>query len=181
MPPRRRRPRCRLALPIALALAGSGCRGPGEVRVEVPPDSAAGEVRFTLAGPTGAALVVPVHVNGAGPYDFVFDTGATLTCIDQQLARKLGLRDGELAPRLGFALGGAGRVQVVQVDSLRIGRVQAFELDACIMDLPEVEALGLRVQGLVGLNFMKPFRVHIDFERRLLRLEEATEKANGGT
>jgi|GEM_PF-3917599 len=43
-----------------------------------PVDSVAGEVEFALAGPGGAALLVPVFVNGEGPFDFVLDTGATL-------------------------------------------------------------------------------------------------------
>src|SRR5215510_9417073 len=71
-------------------------------------DSAGGEVEFDLAGPGGAVLVVPVYLNGTGPYDFVLDTGATLTCVDQKLAAQLGLpsRFGRMG--IGAGVGGTG-------------------------------------------------------------------------
>jgi hypothetical protein len=52
---------------LALALAPLGCdvaSRPGSVALA---DSAAGEIPFRLAGTGGAALIVPVHVNGQGP------------------------------------------------------------------------------------------------------------------
>jgi hypothetical protein len=41
--------------------------------------------------PNGAAILVPVKINGQGPYTFVLDTGATFTCIDQKLVDQLKL------------------------------------------------------------------------------------------
>lgn len=43
-------------------------------------------VPIHLAGPGETALLVPVRINGQGLYDFVLDTGATLTCVDVALA-----------------------------------------------------------------------------------------------
>ena len=111
---------------------------------------------FELAGPGGAALVVPVHLNGEGPYSFVLDTGATLTCVDQVLADSLNLP--ESAGRIGVGAGirGSGRMQLVSVDSLRLGATSAFELTACAIDLSQLETAGLDVHGLLGLNFLRP-------------------------
>jgi predicted aspartyl protease len=39
----------------------------------------------------GARTVVAVKLNGAGPYDFMVDTGATVTVLDTALFQKLGL------------------------------------------------------------------------------------------
>ncbi|HEU0076709.1 MAG TPA: hypothetical protein VFQ76_03610 [Longimicrobiaceae bacterium] len=36
-----------------------------------------------------AAIIVPVFVNGVGPFDFVLDTGATFTCLEPMLSRRL--------------------------------------------------------------------------------------------
>ena len=36
-------------------------------------------------------ILVPVHINGSGPYEFLLDTGATRTMIDQKLADQLHL------------------------------------------------------------------------------------------
>ena len=34
-------------------------------------------------------IVVPVTINGSGPYDFLLDTGSTNTMLDQKLADEL--------------------------------------------------------------------------------------------
>src|SRR6476620_3455384 len=39
----------------------------------------------------GFAVVVPVSVNGQGPYDFMLDTGSTITTLDSGLGQQLGL------------------------------------------------------------------------------------------
>src|SRR5215467_2499924 len=36
-------------------------------------------------------VIVPVMLNGSGPYDFVLDTGEQMTAIDPKLASELGL------------------------------------------------------------------------------------------
>ena len=160
----------RFALMITLALAACDFAAPA--RTQAPADSAAGELKFKLQGPNEAAFVVPVHINGRGPIDFVLDTGATLTCIDVSLARELDLP--EEGPMGGVAIGAmsAGAIETVRMDSLRVGNASAFDIAACRLDLAALRnALG--VQGLVGLNFLKQFDVAIDFERRVLRLNSA--------
>ena len=159
-----------VALVLIPAGAPLGCDVGAPSRVEAPADTAAGEVTFELAGIGGAALIVPVHINGQGPYDLVLDTGATLTCVDQELAQQLGLpeRRGQLA--LGAGVGVAGRVRVVAVDSLRVGAARAFDLTACVLDLQQLRSISPRVQGLLGLNFLRSFRVTLDFERNVLLL-----------
>jgi hypothetical protein len=43
---------------------------------------------------------------------------------------------------------------------------------ACTIDMRNVQALGADIRGLLGLNFLKAFRVTIDFERKTLTLEK---------
>lgn len=158
-------------LGLLLAFSLAACQYGTPARVETPADSAAGTLSFDLAGPGEAALVVPVHLNGQGPHPFVLDTGATLTCVNEVLADSLGLpeRTGQFG--FGAGVGGAGSVQLVAVDSLRIGATSAFDLTACTLDLAHLEQAGLRVDGLLGLNFLKSFRVTLDFGTRTLHLE----------
>lgn len=129
------------------------------------------EVAFRLLGPNGAALIVPVHVNGEGPFDFVFDTGATLTCVDRSLVEVLGLEGEPVDTGVGIGVGGAGQVSVVRFDSVRVGRASVSELPGCIIDLGHVEIFGTEIQGLVGLNFMRSYTVTLNFENESLRLE----------
>jgi len=164
-------PIVRPLLALVVALPSTGCVPPetSPERVEAP---ATGEIPIDLLGPQGAAVAVPVHVNGQGPYAFVFDTGATLTCVDEILARDLALPDHRIGEGVGVGVGGAGRVRVVHADSVRVGEVTAVNLPVCVLDLEHVRRFGPDVHGLIGLNFMRPFTVILDFEREILRLEQ---------
>lgn len=150
----------------------SACADPGPERVEVPTDPGAGEIAFGMAGPGGAALIVPVHINGHGPYDFVLDTGATITCVDDALASVLRLPDVRGVSGTAASVGGQSAVRLVSVDSMKIGEVRALGLQACVVDLEHLGGMGLDLDGLVGLNVLSRFRVTLDFERNVLTLEE---------
>jgi predicted aspartyl protease len=159
-----------MSLPLrqlcAALLVAAACRGPSPERRVV--DTSKGEVAFDLAGPGGAVLVVPVYINGSGPYDFVLDTGATLTCVDQTLeaALKLPARFGPLG--IGAGVAGTGQVRIVRIDSIRTGSAGEQRLDACVLDLQHLRAFGPKVQGLLGLNFLKDYKVGLDFERKVV-------------
>ena len=138
-----------LAIPLLAALAA--CQPPGAPdTVHAPPDSAAGEMAFELAGPNGAALMVPVHVNGEGPFRFVLDTGATITCVE-----------------------GTTRMRLVRLDSLRVGGARAEGITACALDLAHTAAIGVEIEGLLGLDFLRSYRVTLDFDRQVLLLQAA--------
>lgn len=162
----------RFLLAAFLATTGA-CRiesPPAAGRATAPPDTAAGEVAFRLEGPNDAAFVVPVYIEGTGPYDFVFDTGSTLTCVDPDLAAHLELEEHPIGPGVGIGAGGAEELSVVVIDSVRIGRAVVTDVLACVVDLQTARRFGLEVHGLVGLNFMRPFTITIDFERGILRI-----------
>jgi predicted aspartyl protease len=154
------------------AISLSACDVVAPARVEAPADTAAGEVDFRFAGPNDAALLVPVYVNGAGPYDFVLDTGATLTCLEQNVVAELALPQVRGAVGIGAGVGAAGRMELVRVDSLRLGAARAFEMTACVLDLRHMEGLGVPIDGLLGLNFLRAFHVTLDFEREVVTLLE---------
>jgi predicted aspartyl protease len=161
----------RLALSLAIPLAAACTDQATPATVVAPPDSAAGEVPFELTGPGGAALVVPVHVNGEGPFDFVLDTGATLICLDQGLVERLGVPMDGRRRGVGAGIEGTGRIQLVGLDSVRVGAARANELSACVLDLAHTQALGIEFDGLIGLNFLREFRVTLDFGRNVLILQ----------
>lgn len=166
----------KLATPLLLfvvTLLCGGCEGVLPARATVQADTAAGEVPLRVAGRGGAVLMVAVHINGAGPYNLVLDTGATLTCIDERLARDLHLPRKTGAVGLGAGVGGSGRVALVQVDSVRLGTSTVRNLTACVLDLRHLRELGAGgVSGLLGLNFLTRFHVTLDFEQRLMTLKK---------
>lgn len=155
---------------VLLAFGLPACEDFSPRSVRVPADSAAGEVPIELAGFNDAALLVPVHVNGEGPFDFVLDTGATLTCVDAALMDSLGLEPQPGRLGRGMDASSLGNVQLIHIDSLRVGQAQARDMSGCVLDLAHIQEAGLDVHGLLGLNFLTEFRVSLDFERQTLLL-----------
>src|SRR5438105_10885337 len=68
-------------------------------------------------------VVVPVMVNGRGPFRFIVDTGANHSTISPGLARELGL-----TPSLSSSIVLDGITGTAQVSFVRIERLQAGEL-----------------------------------------------------
>lgn len=158
---------------LLLASVASGCRvqvdRPDEIAY--PADAVGAEIPIRFEGAGDASLVVAVYVDDEGPFDMVVDTGATVTCVDQELVGTL-----DLDTRPGAALGAGaertGRMEMVTLRSLRVGEVEAGGLTACVLDLEHIRGMGIAVHGLLGLNFLRAFRVTLDFERGVMRLEQ---------
>jgi predicted aspartyl protease len=159
----------RLAAWLAAAITAGACTQP--MGTATPdPAAAPGEIPFTLEGAGGAAIVVPVRINDKGPYDFVVDTGATLTCLDAKLADELALPAMRGTIGRGATLGGSGTVGLRRVESIGIGETRATGVTACVLDLNNIRAAGLDVHGLLGLNVLKAYTVTFDFKRNILSL-----------
>jgi len=158
---------------LLLSLLALGCGLQSAVSPGSPTQTAPGEVRFKLAGPNDAALIVPVKINGNGPYDFVLDTGATFTCIDRTLAEELKLPDWSGPLGTVVITGDEGQMGFVKTDTFTVGdTASASELLACKLDLSPMQPPGFGIKGLVGLNFLRTYRVTINFDQKLLRLDK---------
>ena len=96
----------------------------------------------------GGYLLVPVTLNGAGPFEFLLDTGTTITLIEPALARRLALPLGE-----GESIGSitsAGVARRARVQTLTIGSKTVVDAEVLVTDLGDVGRLGGRVQGVLG-------------------------------
>lgn len=155
----------RKAAAAAVLLSLAACVEAGAPdRTEIAADTGGAGVGIRLGGPGGAALLVPVRINGQGPYEFVLDTGATLTCVDAALADSLGLPRARGQVGAGGGIQGtAGSMRLVEIDSMSIGSARAEGLTGCAVDLAQIRSMGIDARGLVGLNFLTPFRVTLDF------------------
>jgi len=171
--------RAAIALLACLAVACNGVGTPSSVTM--PPDSAAGEIHFRLSGPSGTAIIVPAVLNGRDSVNLILDTGATLTCLDTAVAQSLKLPEQVGVMGAGVGIGGSGRMRIVKLDSISVGAASARDLTACAVDLTNVRMLSPDVRGLLGLNFLRNFRVTIDFQRNVLRLQRpAPARGRGG-
>src|SRR6266571_838806 len=151
----------------------SACTIPASKDFGLPTSTTPGEVPFELAAPNDAAIIVPVKINGHGPFKFVLDTGATFTCIDQKLVDQLKLPESRGQFGVGVLMPTEGNIKLVDIDSLEVGNVKAKELKACAIEFSRLQTGGLDARGLVGLNFLKSFRVKIDFKKKVLHLDKS--------
>jgi hypothetical protein len=155
---------------LILCIAPAGCVMAAPTGGDPAPDP--GEVAFELVGPGGAALVVPVQINDRGPYPLVLDTGATVTCVDESLATELGLPDASGMVGVGGGIGGSlGQMRLLSVDSVAVGAAVVRDLQACTLDLSAMQQVGVEIRGLLGLNFLRNYRLTVDFADRTVRLD----------
>jgi predicted aspartyl protease len=139
----------------------------------MPASTTPGEVPFELAAPNDAAIIVPVRINGQGPFKFVLDTGATFTCLDQKLVDQLKLPEWRGQLGVGVLMPSEGSIKLVSLETFEVGNVKAADMKACAIDFARLQTGGLDVRGLVGLNFLKSFHVQIDFKKKVLSLKKS--------
>lgn len=129
------------------------------------------EIAFRWANAEDPLVVVSVFVNEKGPCDFALDTGASSTLISLELAAEFGLATEKISQLT--AGGGNGTVSRVQLSSLAVGSARQENLAAAASDfLTQLNAeLGSKLQGIVGHDFLRHYRVTIDYPRGVLSLD----------
>jgi clan AA aspartic protease (TIGR02281 family) len=143
-----------LVLPLVLALAIVPASGEWmAVRAPVP-----------LRG-DGTSWLVQATINGRAEGLFLLDTGASYCVIAPSLARELAL-----PPTGSFATvltaNGPVKAPVVRLRSLDLNGTRAQDVQAIVHD-----AVGPKLDGVIGLNFLNRYRYAVDPQRRELELE----------
>lgn len=114
-------------------------------------------------------ILVPVTVNGSGPYDFLLDTGCTKTIVDRKLAGELALPQARGANVVGvFA---ASKMTAVHVNALSVGGVSVVEGDVLVAD--RAATITDKVRGVLGEDFLHNFDLLIDYRHRVIRIGPA--------
>src|SRR5947207_9760551 len=126
----------------------------------ISPSSA--KVKFRLAGGAQPLILIPVHVNDRGPFDFILDTGAGTSLLASDLAKELELKT--VGSKEGQSAGGKVSVSLGKVDSLAVGESKLADVDVGIVDLDQIgKTIGAKIDGDLGYNFLQHFRVTIDY------------------
>lgn len=137
------------------------------------------EVGFRLAGTENPLILIPASVNERGPYEFILDTGAGMSLVSPRLADVLGI----VATGSRESVGAAGRVSVSlgRVDSLAVGAARRGPMPIAVT--AEVDRIGAAVghpiDGDIGYDFLKHFRLTLDYQRRVVRLSQAGYEVAG--
>jgi predicted aspartyl protease len=139
-------------------------------RADEPRQAATKPVLFKLAKPDKPLILLETTVNGKGPFRFVLDTGAGLTIISPELAKKLEVKPDETQKAVGA--GGSIEVHFGTVKSLAVGETHLQDLKVGIMELTGIsKAIETDIDGIIGYNFLKQFRVSIDYPRQTVAFE----------
>lgn len=124
----------------------------------------------------GGRIYVQARVNGAGPYRFAIDTGAS----------GLGRADSSLVSALHLTPTGAAQtsdgvntaiVNTVHLDSLRLGALTRNNLDVIARDYSSSVPPEAAISGIIGRDFFADGFLVIDFPARTLWFTRARQLA----
>ncbi|HVV81769.1 MAG TPA: pepsin/retropepsin-like aspartic protease family protein [Kofleriaceae bacterium] len=141
--------RSRLVLGAALAGAVAACT------VGAPPGFSGGDRwAFPLVGPLeDGALLVPVTINGHGPFLFLIDPDAPMTSIDERIAAALDLYGG-LGPRIVDESDTTRPTRFAEVSAIRVGNLTVSHYTV-MLDKPGVfDVAGREVAGVLGRDII---------------------------
>lgn len=115
-------------------------------------------------------MTISVQVNGTGPYRFVVDSGADSSVVGTKVARVLQLPSSGTVTLNGMT--GSSIVPLVQVDELGLGPTAVNDLQ-----LPVLAEGDLGGDGMLGIDALAEQRLMLDFEKRLITVEDAKKPA----
>lgn len=153
----------RLALAAVAVLVLAGCGGSS-----APLGSFSVPIDVVKHGKQVIALV-PVTIDGHGPYTFALDTGASQSLVDSGVARRLRVRHTGASHQVA-GITDVTKVATIRVDRWRVGTVRLPATTLVEANLPFGSADG-GVQGLLGSDMLSAFDVvTIDYGHGVLRL-----------
>jgi predicted aspartyl protease len=118
------------------------------------------ETPFTLTAAGG--IVVPVTVNGRGPFRFLIDTGSTHSVITADLANALGAA--VVAKAVVASATASDVLPVVALEQVDLGPASVRLLPSVVREMP----VPGEAQGLIGQDLLGPRRYTLDFTRRTI-------------
>ena len=130
-----------------------------------PPISAPGRVKMTPTKP-GGTVVIDVLLNRRLTTPMLLDTGADFTVLTKQVASDLRLTSLNHLPTQEFTTaGGAVRLPIATLQSLRVGTAEARDVEVA------VDIDGHMPMGLLGMTFLRHFKVTVDHQRGQVTFE----------
>lgn len=115
-------------------------------------------------------MTVEVQINGRGPYRFLVDSGADTSVVGLKIARDLQLPLG--SPAVLHATTASARVDRVRVDQLSLGSTTISDLE-----LPALDERDVGGDGMIGIDALVQQRLMLDFEKRVIKSEDARQPA----
>lgn len=125
------------------------------------------EIHFRF--PRGSSIVVPVYVNDNGPFDFLLDTGSTITIVDPELLRSLELgvlEDGTVA-----TLTGKAPIPLAVARTVSLGPVTESKVELGVRNLAGLREVDSKIRGVLGQNVLRNVDYLIDNRKRTIEFD----------
>ncbi|WP_293899591.1 retroviral-like aspartic protease family protein [Phenylobacterium sp.] len=154
------------ALPLARALA-QNAPTPDKVSSGVQtemPDEESPATELDTTTDTYEHMLAPVIINGQGPFNFLLDTGANVSCVSNRLMARLDLKSSGASAAVHTVVGVHNR-PVVILDRLQVGPRNRRMVRA-----PALPMKGTDVDGVLGVDWLKGQRLVLDFKARKLEI-----------
>ena len=167
MTPTRRHAALGLVALGAATLPTGAARAAGLAAAEAPelekPDT--DEPNASLDTTTGRYehMLAPVTINGEGPFRFLLDTGANISCVSHDLAQRLDLKTVEVT-QVHTVVGVRSR-PIVILDELTVGTRNRKNVRA-----PSLPIKGREIDGVLGVDWLKGQRLVLDFKGRKMEI-----------
>jgi aspartyl protease family protein len=127
--------------------------------------AAPGRVKMTRTQP-GGTVVIDAVLNRRLTVPLLLDTGADITVLTRQVARDIRLSALEHLPTREFkTAGGAAKFPIATLQSLRVGTAEARDVEVAI------DVDGHMPVGLLGMTFLRHFKVTVDHQRGQVTFE----------
>jgi predicted aspartyl protease len=111
-------------------------------------------------------MTVPVRFSGAGPYQFLVDTGADRTAVSHALVARLKLATGGGAEL--HSVSGVSTIKTARITDVQLTRAKEQSIDAAVLDSAHMGA-----DGIVGVDLLRSQRVQFDFEKQTMSIVPA--------
>lgn len=149
------------AVPESTCSAASG--SPGATSASSAAPAAASVVPFEAR--QDSQIVVPLYLDGTGPWRFLVDTGASRSAVSHAVALQVGMP----------VVSQAGTPAVVRLTNLTVGCARAQALLAPTLSRGEVRQLGTDVVGVLGQDFLARFSYTLDYRANRLVWESGAD------
>jgi len=116
-------------------------------------------------------MLAPVTINDQGPFNFLLDTGANISCVSNRLMAKLDLTSVDSAPV--HTVVGVRNRPMVTLDRLQVGPRNRRRVRA-----PALPIAGAEVDGVLGVDWLKGQRLVLDFKARRMEIVHSQADQN---
>ncbi len=124
-------------------------------------------------------IIIPLFINGKGPFNFILDTGVTIFIItDPNLSDSIGLSSGRTIEITGLGEGDELEAKVVTGLEIKIGNTTARNMagaqlsrDAFLLS----SYVGTPITGLIGYDFFNSFNIRINYTAQIITVSKSED------